>query len=232
MKSHLSCGFTPTSLHNSMGKPKRDITGARFGRLVVVKYYGNSAWECICDCGNTTVVKTSNLTNGHTTSCGCKAKEQSVKNGLSSLQDLTGKRFGKLTAMEYDAEKKKWKCKCDCGNTCYISQNNLCRKKRNTSSCGCIVNLGNANDTNIVGGTNVGNIRSSTVSKRSSTGIKGVYFCKSKGKYVAHIGFRGKQYTLCTSSDINECIAARKEAEKRIFVEFLEWYEKEWKNEV
>ena len=28
-----------------------DLTGQRFGRLEVLKYNGNSRWECKCDCG-------------------------------------------------------------------------------------------------------------------------------------------------------------------------------------
>ncbi|MCD8376221.1 MAG: hypothetical protein LUD69_04705 [Oscillospiraceae bacterium] len=53
----------------------KDLTGNRYGRLVVVseaeykKPY--RMWNCVCDCGNTTVVRGTSLTSGHTTSCGC-----------------------------------------------------------------------------------------------------------------------------------------------------------------
>jgi hypothetical protein len=53
--------------------------------------------------------------------------------------DLTGKRFGKLTVLEYTNERRNgsvmWLCKCDCGNTKLIRQQNL--TKGNTVSCGC-----------------------------------------------------------------------------------------------
>lgn len=71
-----------------MGKFK-DLTGQRFGRLVVVKRvedyimpsgYRAAKWLCQCDCGNTAVVLGKNLTkkNG-TKSCGCFAKENMSK---------------------------------------------------------------------------------------------------------------------------------------------------------
>ncbi len=50
--------------------------GERFGSLTVIKrtekgYKNNpSKWLCKCDCGNTSVVFTSNLTRGYTKSCG------------------------------------------------------------------------------------------------------------------------------------------------------------------
>lgn len=60
---------------------KKDLTGKRFGRLTVLKEAGRSKdrqiiWECICDCGNTTLVKAGNLTSGDTKSCGCLHKEK------------------------------------------------------------------------------------------------------------------------------------------------------------
>lgn len=61
----------------------KDLTGQKFGRLLVVerakdKYYNGvrcTTWVCKCDCGNTTIVSTSSLTTGNTTSCGCYALE-------------------------------------------------------------------------------------------------------------------------------------------------------------
>ena len=56
-----------------------DLTGLRFGSLTVVKRVANgnrvAMWECICDCGKTTVVSSSSLTRGHTRSCGCSKVE-------------------------------------------------------------------------------------------------------------------------------------------------------------
>jgi len=54
-----------------------DITGQRFGRLVVVMestYRGNKSgtwWECVCDCGKEIRVLSVGLREGTTKSCGC-----------------------------------------------------------------------------------------------------------------------------------------------------------------
>lgn len=50
-----------------------DLTGRRFGRLVVVSRSpgGQVPWLCACDCGGTKVALSANLRNGRTKSCGC-----------------------------------------------------------------------------------------------------------------------------------------------------------------
>lgn len=53
----------------------------------------------------------------------------------SKRQDLTGKRFGQLTVLEYDQEKQKWKCQCDCGNVTYKTTGHL--NAGTVTSCGC-----------------------------------------------------------------------------------------------
>jgi hypothetical protein len=58
------------NLKDGSGKLK-DLTGMRFGKLIVNKYAGNRKWECTCDCGSVVLVNGSNLSNGHTSSCGC-----------------------------------------------------------------------------------------------------------------------------------------------------------------
>lgn len=56
-----------------------DLTGQRFGRLVVQERAANigkqTAWLCKCDCGNEKIVTGSNLKLGHAQSCGCLWKE-------------------------------------------------------------------------------------------------------------------------------------------------------------
>lgn len=49
----------------------KDITGFRSGRLVAVRYLGNSVWECQCDCGGSKQVHMTYLKRQATTSCGC-----------------------------------------------------------------------------------------------------------------------------------------------------------------
>lgn len=56
-----------------------DLTGDKYGRLTVLERAANkgkkTAWLCQCDCGNQTVVASTHLRSGHTTSCGCHLKE-------------------------------------------------------------------------------------------------------------------------------------------------------------
>lgn len=55
--------------------PLIQITGMRFGKLVVVRQSksckNGAAWECLCDCGTLTIVSGCSLKTGNTTSCGC-----------------------------------------------------------------------------------------------------------------------------------------------------------------
>ena len=70
-------------------KPK-DLTSQRFGKLVVIEQNGYKSfpcgsrkvlWKCKCDCGNTTIVTSNELSTGHVKSCGCLQKETSSVNG-------------------------------------------------------------------------------------------------------------------------------------------------------
>lgn len=63
-----------------------DRIGVRYGRLVVQKRVGTTAskktaWECLCDCGNITIVDGCSLTTKNTISCGCYLKEKITKHG-------------------------------------------------------------------------------------------------------------------------------------------------------
>lgn len=56
-----------------------DVTGQRFGRLVVLEFadsqHGHRRWRCRCDCGKTKVIELQALRGGRTKSCGCLAAE-------------------------------------------------------------------------------------------------------------------------------------------------------------
>ena len=53
---------------------KYHLIGKRFGKLVVIKElptnkHGEVVWLCNCDCGNTHIATSYNLTRGRTTQC-------------------------------------------------------------------------------------------------------------------------------------------------------------------
>lgn len=67
-----------------MNKTK-DVLNQKFGRLIVIKRQPNkkniAMWLCLCDCGNTITTRGTFLRNGTTKSCGCLAKESSIRVG-------------------------------------------------------------------------------------------------------------------------------------------------------
>lgn len=197
-----------------------DLTGLRFGRLTVCgpteKRSANRyiLWRCQCDCGNLVEVGRDKLLSGGTTSCGCGQKPP--------RKDYLGKRFGMLTVTGYAGKKggvHYWRCRCDCGNQTEVSQSNL---QDGQVSCGCIQSQ--RPGLHFVDGTFVEGIQSNTLSKANTSGIRGVYFNKKRGKWIAQIMFKGKCYYLGGYSQIEEAAKARRQAEERIYGEFLEWY--------
>ena len=72
---------------------KIDITGQRFGRLVVIREDGKDKrgeyyWICRCDCGNEKRVSSYKLRSGNTQSCGCLQNEM-IKNGLHKTHGMS-----------------------------------------------------------------------------------------------------------------------------------------------
>jgi hypothetical protein len=55
--------------------PRIDLTGQRFGRLIVCKSAPkrgrHTYWSCVCDCGAEKVTRTEHLRTGRTVGCGC-----------------------------------------------------------------------------------------------------------------------------------------------------------------
>lgn len=92
-----------------------NLVGQRFGRLTVVSAAGSKGgkkiWKCKCDCGNYTVVTSSDLNNGHTSSCGCLHRERAAE----ALRSISYGRFGeKNPAYKHGGRRTKlywvWSC--------------------------------------------------------------------------------------------------------------------------
>lgn len=117
------------------GRIREDLTGKRFGKLVVLyeaeKVGEKTHWICKCDCGNLKNVSSIHLKNGDTKSCGlCEHK-------------FIGKRFGKLEVLEISRRERTksgslkiyFDCVCACGNKVEVVYQQL--KEGKTISCGC-----------------------------------------------------------------------------------------------
>lgn len=199
---------------------QKDLTGKRFGRLIALRpveinMKGPVIWCCRCDCGNEISVSSKQLLSGSRKSYNCLSKP--------GLKDWVGKRFGQLEVLEYAGKKNGshfWKCRCDCGNETTVCQSNL--KSGHTLSCGCIVDINN--NFHFVEGTLIEAIQSERIFKSNTSGVRGVYQNKKNGKWIAQIKFKGKTYCLGSYSKIEDAAKVRKQAEEKLFGEFLNWY--------
>jgi len=205
------------------GQGAKDLSGQRCGRLTALyrleeKSGSSYLWHCRCDCGQETDVQAALLLRGDTTSCGCARKGHGVK-------DVTGRRFGRLTAL-YRLEEKSgssylWHCRCDCGRETDVRLGSLLRG--DTTSCGCLREENAPPELQYVGGTCIERIENQKLSANNTSGYTGVIPLKD-GRWRAEITFRGKRQYLGTYRDIQLAAQARRKAEQRIFGEFLDEY--------
>ena len=70
---------------------KLELKGKRFGRWAVGEQngctkFGESLWECVCDCGTKRLVRASMLNQGKSKSCGCMITESITTHGLSKTR--------------------------------------------------------------------------------------------------------------------------------------------------
>jgi hypothetical protein len=62
-----------------MARQINDLTGKKFSKLTVIEKDScldgrGMFWKCSCECGGSKVVRSANLLNGSTKSCGCVAR--------------------------------------------------------------------------------------------------------------------------------------------------------------
>lgn len=119
-----------------------DLSGQRFGKLIVVKRVENYItsggqskvmYLCKCDCGNERTVQAGKLKSGVITRC--------AECYIPRFNDYAGQRLGMLTVIErvdnYGAGVL-WKCKCDCGKIVTRTANWLTKPCSGQKNCGCI----------------------------------------------------------------------------------------------
>lgn len=215
----------------------KDLTDKVFGMLTVVgraerpnhTKYKYVYWECLCECGNKRIVKSSHLISGTVDSCfRCKLKYNTY--------DLTGE-YGigytnKGKEFYFDLEDYD-KLKHICwgitklgyvhGSIKYGTGIFLHRLLFDTDEP-CIDHINNNprdnRKSNLRGCNTSENLRNFKISSNNTSGIKGVSFNKKANKWQAYIGVNMKNIHLGIYSNKLDAIKAREDAEIKYFGEF------------
>lgn len=222
--------------------------GDKFGKLTVIQVVGrnnnkNLVWKCQCDCGNTVEVPTSSLTSGNTKSCGCLHKESMKLMGKAARwlndYDLTGEYgIGKATNGEefyfdkedYDLIKEYTWSINDQG---YVISNPLGKHirmhlivmGRDGNNDGKDVDHINHNrkdnrKENLRIIEHYQNITNCKTYSNNTSGRKGVYWDKSRNKWMALLTYNQKTYHLGRFDNYEDAVLAREKAEKEIHGEY------------
>lgn len=112
----ISCGCD--SKQRVIEKNRKDLTGKRFGRLVVMEMlweYKPTKVRCVCDCGNIITVINTGLTTGKTSSCGCLQKERASNHNTKNWSGYISKYGIELIKQSHKNKNNQWIWECRCG---------------------------------------------------------------------------------------------------------------------
>lgn len=73
-----------------------DMTGRRFGRLVILEELRHNQVKCQCDCGNVIIIGKTRVVGGYTKSCGCLNRARSAESMRSRTKDGGNMFIGRL----------------------------------------------------------------------------------------------------------------------------------------
>lgn len=186
---------------------RENLVGKKFGELEVIELdeektkNGKTYWKCLCSCGNTVSALASKLKSGRRTNCSGYAHDKVV-----------GKKFGRLTVCsKFISEngKRKFLCKCDCGNEVYVLTKHLI--SGHTQSCGCKIDknfIGNISRTHGMSETRIygiwlkmrNRIHMKNIKEYKNYGGRGIKICKewdeSFENFCAWAMLNGYRYDL------------------------------------
>lgn len=227
-------------------KESEDLTGQKFGRLIVLEkdlnptYKSNhDYWLCKCNCGSDIIksFRQDHLIRGESTSCGCLTREKKRKYNTYDLTGEYGIGWTTNTNKEFyfdleDYDKIK-NCCWSRDKYGYISSGGENYKSKDIRQHRLIKDVLNKPDIiidhincntydnrkkNLRYATQQTNAINKGANKNNKLGIKGVY--KHDEKYYPYICKNGKQIHLGTFKNLEDAIYVRKQKEIELFGDF------------
>lgn len=199
----------------------RDITGQKFRKLTAVRFTGewnkhkHRLWECLCDCGETTIVPLQALTSGNTGSCGCA--EGFRKHGGSAKGSYYTWRG--MMRRCYNSKDKDFYKYGGVGVTVQESWHDYqifaedMGEPEGTQTLHRVDPYGDYTKDNCEWATPTRQAREIRLPKNSKTGHIGVRQ-ERNGKYMAKISAQGKNYYGKCRDTLEEAVADRKRLEE------------------
>lgn len=191
------------------------LIGKKFHRLRVIcddgtrSKGGEILWLCLCECGDLTHALGWQLKSGKKKSCGCLDRELKQ----SRFKDLTGFENENVKVIRYVGSKRSranWECLCKhCGNAFEAVGNDIGKHR----SCGCLRTGASKEYMDSI--RKPESRKSSKPTKRSTTGVRGVYLNKKRRSYQVFINVDKKSVYLGSYKDFDKAVTVRKDAEKK-----------------
>lgn len=205
-----------------MPRKAEDLAGNKYNGLTVIERVPNKGksimWLCKCECGNKTIVKGSHLKDGHTSSCGCKLIELMTTHGLRKNNKSE---YGTWIAMKQRCNNKIKDSYANYGGrgikVCERWENSFenflsdMGKRPLNSTIDRIDNNKGYYPENCRWSTDLEQNRNMRKTKRSKTGVRGVYDVGNK--YKVMISVENKNIFVGYYKSKKEAELARKNAE-------------------
>lgn len=211
----------------------------RFGKLIALYPTDKRqdrciVWHCKCDCGNEIDVKSTSLTSGNTKSCGCLSRETSRRNGINTRKrneyDLSGEYGIGLTSKKekfyfdieyYDKIKDYTWSKNPEGYVISTPFGQILRMHiliMNPSKGHDIDHINHDvadnRKANLRECEHYQNIIATKTYSNNTSGRKGVYYDKSRNKWMAILTVNKKTINLGRFNMYDEAVKARENAER------------------
>lgn len=182
--------------------------GDYIGRGVLLKKRldkDNAIFICPYD-GKEFVARINNVASGKTISCGCQRYKTFEEK--PNFIDLTGQRFGKLTALYYLPYRNNdnriiWHCLCNCGREKNVVGKYL--RNGDTTSCGCICSKGESAIEAFLRKNNIEYVHQKIfddcINSKTNTKLKFDFYLS---QYNACIEYDGEQHFYATGGYITE----------------------------